>query len=574
MIFDNEFIGGKDLNGNCSPFRGRLCRWSGLLLISRPEEYREFMRKKRAAAKALVIDEDANQKAQKETKLLASMIKGDNHVKGQFPANNAKGYVPGKVKPIGHVSELIRGVSERVVGPEVSVKTVQVKVSKNSDKDKLEKSSLSIQQKEKVLASQKDGPVQSSAKNIQPGDIRIMQKEQPSAEKVNPNDKSKSLMNLLQKKLNIDSPQLEDKGVEPTVDKPVTAVTDSSTQKERILEAIFKTRDTVNDVDGCKKLSNGSGRLILAEAAGFDLEGKDFNLLPPPVPIFDHPMAGVITYDPAAPQAFNQVDTRKGPNFIPLAPTMWSQQPQKGVAVLRHETIPFRKVLKKDSNHDSNKKHHNVEQNLSTLNSVLKTKGTTELSGNKKEIVKKVKKVDISSLKKEEVKDLGAATEEQIKSGSIPAALESSEKNGTAPEKSLNSLLANARRKISKKGANPSHSSDTNITAVSESLQPLEDVAKVKNVSAVDATDSGAAPGASSITSILKNAKKIKVPSTSNLVTKMDLEITATVQVADTEKAHRASVAEATETERKILPSKPINSIVPTKILINKKPNK
>lgn len=33
VIFDEEFIGGRSLQGNCSQFRGRLCPWSGLLRI-------------------------------------------------------------------------------------------------------------------------------------------------------------------------------------------------------------------------------------------------------------------------------------------------------------------------------------------------------------------------------------------------------------------------------------------------------------------------------------------------------------------------------------------------------------
>eukprot|EP00981_Chlorochromonas_danica_P000482 scaffold98_cov248-Ochromonas_danica.AAC.23 len=34
VIFDEEFMGGKNLQGGCSPFRGRLCAWSDLLLLN------------------------------------------------------------------------------------------------------------------------------------------------------------------------------------------------------------------------------------------------------------------------------------------------------------------------------------------------------------------------------------------------------------------------------------------------------------------------------------------------------------------------------------------------------------
>lgn len=51
MIFDEEFIGGKGLQGSCSQFRGRLAPWSDLLLVSRTDEFQEFKRAKAAAGK-------------------------------------------------------------------------------------------------------------------------------------------------------------------------------------------------------------------------------------------------------------------------------------------------------------------------------------------------------------------------------------------------------------------------------------------------------------------------------------------------------------------------------------------
>lgn len=39
VIFDEEFVGGKNLHGACSAFRGRLCPWSGLLRTSTDKEY-------------------------------------------------------------------------------------------------------------------------------------------------------------------------------------------------------------------------------------------------------------------------------------------------------------------------------------------------------------------------------------------------------------------------------------------------------------------------------------------------------------------------------------------------------
>lgn len=35
-MFDEEFTGGKNLHGCCSPFRGRLVPWSGVLLVGSP----------------------------------------------------------------------------------------------------------------------------------------------------------------------------------------------------------------------------------------------------------------------------------------------------------------------------------------------------------------------------------------------------------------------------------------------------------------------------------------------------------------------------------------------------------
>ncbi len=42
LIFDEEFIGGKGLQGSCSQFRGRLAPWSDLLLVSRSDEFQDF----------------------------------------------------------------------------------------------------------------------------------------------------------------------------------------------------------------------------------------------------------------------------------------------------------------------------------------------------------------------------------------------------------------------------------------------------------------------------------------------------------------------------------------------------
>jgi hypothetical protein len=49
LIFDEEFIGGKGLQGSCSQFRGRLAPWTDLLLVSRTTEYQDF---KKAGGKA------------------------------------------------------------------------------------------------------------------------------------------------------------------------------------------------------------------------------------------------------------------------------------------------------------------------------------------------------------------------------------------------------------------------------------------------------------------------------------------------------------------------------------------
>lgn len=50
VIFDEEFMGGKGLQGSCSQFRGKLCRWSDLLLVSPQAEFRDFKKKKSDSA--------------------------------------------------------------------------------------------------------------------------------------------------------------------------------------------------------------------------------------------------------------------------------------------------------------------------------------------------------------------------------------------------------------------------------------------------------------------------------------------------------------------------------------------
>ena len=51
LIFDEEFIGGKGLQGSCSQFRGRLAPWSDLLLVSRTDEFQDFKKKGGKGAK-------------------------------------------------------------------------------------------------------------------------------------------------------------------------------------------------------------------------------------------------------------------------------------------------------------------------------------------------------------------------------------------------------------------------------------------------------------------------------------------------------------------------------------------
>lgn len=57
VVFDQEFIGGKGLQGVCSAFRGRLCPWSDFLLVSRQNEYRDY--KKNNATNIKIIGKDS-----------------------------------------------------------------------------------------------------------------------------------------------------------------------------------------------------------------------------------------------------------------------------------------------------------------------------------------------------------------------------------------------------------------------------------------------------------------------------------------------------------------------------------
>eukprot|EP01038_Epipyxis_sp_PR26KG_P008199 gene8199-11090_t len=133
VIFDEEFIGGKNLQGNCSQFRGKLCAWSGLLLLSRPDEFKQYKKKLaeskggyssnlapqvtlNSAAAARIINHELS-----ANKHLPMSTGRDGHVKGQFPANNKSTKDDNNKQLKGNVTEIVKNVLQRPVGPVVSV---------------------------------------------------------------------------------------------------------------------------------------------------------------------------------------------------------------------------------------------------------------------------------------------------------------------------------------------------------------------------------------------------------------------------------------------------------------------
>ena len=95
VVFDAEFIGGKDLNGLCTRGRGRLVKWSEMLSLTRPEEARPPVADTKVPAVAAGAASQKKKKkvepAKKEKKIKVEKKKKKNQSKEETGAPAATG---------------------------------------------------------------------------------------------------------------------------------------------------------------------------------------------------------------------------------------------------------------------------------------------------------------------------------------------------------------------------------------------------------------------------------------------------------------------------------------------------
>lgn len=225
VLFDSEFIGGKGLNGSCSQFRGKLCPWSSLLLISRPNEYKQYLQR-------------SHGKSSSVRALQAALVRfDDGHVKGQFPApkqsNSSNGAGAGRNNvQRGHVTEITRNIQQKSVGPTVSL------ASKFSPD--LAQPNLSVALK---------NALQISAPSKLPQQQQELQQQQEQQSEMKQDGKKESVLTLLKKHLNI----------------PIVHYTDDVEDGD---DAAIGESLTKDDSSIPKKIiSNGTGQQVLAAAA-------------------------------------------------------------------------------------------------------------------------------------------------------------------------------------------------------------------------------------------------------------------------------------------------------------------
>jgi len=199
VLFDSEFINGKALQGSCSQFRGKLCPWSSLILISRPKEYQQYIQKARYQ--------------QNSTAALRQAIFqfSDGHVMGQFPAphsrntniqaknsHNSQTNSNNKVIAKGHVTELTKGLLQKKVGPTVSVATLESKSDKTSHMKKLLDIKSGSEQKSQEEKKPKD------LTSMLKGSLNISSSSSSASTKYNNSvPKTSNVVEMLRKQFNI-----------------------------------------------------------------------------------------------------------------------------------------------------------------------------------------------------------------------------------------------------------------------------------------------------------------------------------------------------------------------------------
>ncbi len=239
MIFDEEFISGKSLQGNCSQFRGRLCLWSDLLLVSAKSELRGDERHEEigtvvetvAASPAVPAVPSAPVEVDNKSQKLLSILKA--------PAKAAE---PAPVAPTPAAPAASKGAA--------LLSFIKPKA-------------------ESVVETKTIAPT-SQEQDVAPAAVATAVKSNLNLTDVL-NSKRKKLMQAL------------------------SAINDDEEDVDPKIDVLIENTQAIS-LDG--KVSNGTGRSILAAAAGVEDPEKTTDLLAPPEQnVLAHfPWMGVISY--------------------------------------------------------------------------------------------------------------------------------------------------------------------------------------------------------------------------------------------------------------------------------------
>ena len=203
VIFDEEFTGGRGLEGNCSPFRGRLCPWAGLLKVSAESDKDKGIQKK------------DNSESKKNNKFNA-------HVRGQGPEEvKYKGKEPNKPGLVSEIGNLIAQKSNIPTGTVTITKVEKPKVKKIKPEVSSTKSEEKMANNDSIKIEEKNSTTTATTNMTDAFKILFnsMSKPKSSTEEA-PKTSTTNITNLLKNKLKLDDSAPKEKsstdGKDPT----------------------------------------------------------------------------------------------------------------------------------------------------------------------------------------------------------------------------------------------------------------------------------------------------------------------------------------------------------------------
>ena len=480
----------------------------------------------------------------------------DGHIKGQFPFN-AKASSSSKSSLPGNVAGISKGLNQKPIGPTVSVASsvpIKLILKKDSTTEKkveegrvtqppmassIDKSASLL----KAIKNKKDSNLKESATNVM--NLLRTKLNINSTTTINEVDinTKKSIVSILKKKLNINSTIINS-------DKSTIAIDEVDDSQESLNILSEKLSDL--DMDTKTASSNGTGKWILAEAAGLSSVESIEKIILPSSAVSHNSLDGVISYQ--APLisgrstspvkvASNQTNTIKVIDDQPNRSKKFSIDKVASMRMIRHElNIP--NSVKSEKKHIND--HHQDEmaikgpKSVSLLNMLKSNKSKsppdTSVTDQREEVV--VDNIDIkapiqpnqaianlllhklkksnnsnSNVPKSKPKDENIESPSELDNPTDPLSNKSEplSKDDNATElkkkssKNLSTLLSNAKKAMKSK-----QKEDTNVKKAEPIPEVIEDV--------IDKLDVVIEPQSEVVINNFKANTNVKKPAKSSLV--------------------------------------------------------